>query len=100
MSDYTGFSSKVEEQSGHYLAIHVDTDVEGAVIQCGINNMSTLDEDGDIVLRVTDTTKPVKIKATAQDYDDANVELSIAGLNLMEETGFDTGADEVEVGDL
>lgn len=54
------------------------------MIQCGINKMSTLDADGDIVLRVTDTIKPVKIKATAQNYEDEDVELSISGLNLME----------------
>ena len=52
VTDYTGFSGDVAEQSGNYLALHITSDVPGATIQV---NGTTLDEDG---LHVTRITKP------------------------------------------
>lgn len=57
VDDYTGFSSKVEEQSGNYLALHVDTDSEDDVyveLVNGTKGPVKLDEDRIIILRIAD----------------------------------------------
>ena len=68
VSDYTGFSSKVEEQSGNYLVLHAgSTDAESITVELvgGYKGPVTLDEDGTIVLRIADpTTQSVRVVAT------------------------------------
>lgn len=69
VTDYTGFSSKVEEQSGNYLAIKVEA-VAGATITVELINGTlghpvTLDSDGMIVLRIADvSTQSIRVVAT------------------------------------
>lgn len=65
VEDYTGFSGKVEEQSGNYLVLHVDTESEDDVYVEVINGTSgptKLDEDRIIILRIADKdTQGVKV---------------------------------------
>ena len=83
ITGYTGFSSKTEEQSGHYLAIHCDSDdADRIVVQFGNGKPVALDTDGIIVLWITDVSNKVKVTAY-KDGEIANVRtFSLAGLIL------------------
>ena len=62
---YTGFSSKVEEQSGNYLAIHNTSNLEDDIYVELIGGKSgpvKLDSDGIIILRLANTNQRVKVK--------------------------------------
>lgn len=78
VTDYTGFSSKPEEQQGNYLAIHSECSDPSATI---IVNNVTLQEDGDIVLIITDKdTKKVQVTAKVEGKDDVVKVFSLSGL--------------------
>ena len=86
VTGYTGFSGDVSEQSGNYLAIKV-TAIEGATITVELKNGSlghpvTLDEDGMIVIRITDkTTQSVEVVATKDSLSETQ-RFSLTGLTL------------------
>lgn len=61
---YTGFSSKVSEQSGHYIALKAVANKEGATLK--MNNVA-LDSDGIQVVIVADNSKKVKVEAILGD---------------------------------
>lgn len=68
ITGYTGFSSKTEQQSGHYLAIHASSeDADSITVELvgGTSGPVTLDEDGIIVLLIADKdTQSVRVIAT------------------------------------
>lgn len=69
VAGYTGFSGNVAEQSGHYLALKIDTeddDDEITVELLGgtVGHPVTLDSDRNIVLRITNPLKQ-KIRVVA-----------------------------------
>lgn len=70
VTDYTGFSSKVEEQSGNYIALKA-TSVSGATIKAeitgGTSGPVTLDDDGIIIFRVKNISQQVMFTATVDD---------------------------------
>lgn len=86
VDDYTGFSSKTEEQSGNYLAIHAaDSKADSITVEVlgGTSGPRTLDSDGLIVLRIADkNTQRVQVKS----YKDGAVKdtktYSLTGLTL------------------
>lgn len=86
VTGYTGFSGDEEEQSGNYLALKV-TAVEGATITVELINGNvghpvTLDEDGMIVIRITDkSTQSVQVVAT-KDSKSEVFNFSLSGLTL------------------
>lgn len=86
VTGYTGFSGDVEEQSGNYLALKV-TAVEGATITVELINGTvghpvTLDEDGMIVIRITNkSTQSVQVVAT-KDSKSEVFNFSLSGLTL------------------
>lgn len=88
VTGYTGFSGKVEEQSGNYLAIKV-TAIDDAVITVELINGTvghpvTLDADGMIVLRIADKeTQSVSVVATKGNKSETYT-FSIADLVLEE----------------
>lgn len=84
VDDYTGFSSKVEEQSGNYLALHAEVpELEDAIISVKVTNPVTLDADGDVVLRIRDkSTQTVTVVASADGYDSVTKVFSLSGLNV------------------
>ena len=64
VTGYTGFSSKVEEQSGNYLAIHNTCNLEDDIYVELIGGKSgpvKLDSDGIIILRLANKNQRVKV---------------------------------------
>jgi hypothetical protein len=83
VSDYTGFSSKVAEQSGNYIAFHASTNVEGATITAKITKTSTLDSDGIAVFRVGNKdSQTLTVVAKKEGYEDATKVFSLSGLTV------------------
>ena len=77
---YTGFSSKTEEQSGHYLAFHSESNgADSIVVQHGEGKPVTLDSDGIIILWITDVNNNVKVTA----YKDG----AVANMRTFDLTG-------------
>jgi len=86
VTDYTGFSGRSSEQQGNYIAIHAEADDNTATVKVGITKMSTLDEDGDIVLIVKNTSTPITVTAEAEGKDPVTKTFSIADLVLTPES--------------
>ena len=64
VTGYTGFSSKTEEQSGNYLALHNISNIGEPIFVELINGFSgpvKLDADGIIVLRIANNEQKVKV---------------------------------------
>lgn len=81
VDDYTGFSSRVEEQSGNYLVLHAETNVPGATITVKVTNPVTLDADGIVVLRIADkSTQTVTVVASKEGYTTATKVYSLVSL--------------------
>ena len=86
VTGYTGFSGNVSEQSGHYLALKFTAD-EGATVTVELLNGTlghpvTLDEDMNIVIRITDKdTQAVKVVATKNDVSSTKT-YALTGLTL------------------
>lgn len=90
VSDYTGFSSIVSEQSGNYLALKCDvTNAADATIKAelvgGTKGEVTLDDDKIIVFRVTSNSQSVKVTASKEGYEDVVKTYTLDGLTLEEE---------------
>ncbi len=85
VTGYTGFSSKPEEQSGHYLTIHAsceDADEITVELVGGYKGPVRLDDDGLIVLRITNPkTQSVRIVATKGGQKNVKV-LTLKNLEL------------------
>ena len=86
LDDYTGFSSKTEEQSGNYLAIHAadsKADSITAELVGGTKGPVTLDSDGLIVFRIADkNTQSVKITSYKNGAVKDVKTFSLSGLTL------------------
>ena len=83
MTDYTGFSSKVAEQSGNYLVFHAEVpNEEGVTITARVTKTSTLDTDGIAVFRIADKTKTLTVTASKEGYESVTKEFSLSGLTL------------------
>lgn len=81
VDDYTGFSSKPEEQSGNYLVLHAAANVEDAVISVKITNPVMLDADGIFVGRIADKdSQTITVVASADGYDSVTKTFSLTGL--------------------
>lgn len=89
VTGYTGFSGNVEEQSGNYLALHIDTQEEVDSITVELLNGSlghavTLDSDRTIVIRITDeSTQQVKVVVNKDGMSQVKV-YSLSGLTLLD----------------
>lgn len=88
MTGYTGFSGDVAEQSGNYLVLHIDTDVEGSTIQVELIGGDhpepvTLDSDRTIILRIKNKQEKIKITASADDYPTVTKTFTLGGLTLQ-----------------
>ena len=70
VTDYTGFSGNVAEQSGNYLVLKcttgsLDDVITVELIGGTVGHPVTLDEDRNIVLRITNTeTQSIEVVAT------------------------------------
>lgn len=87
VTDYTGFSSKVEEQSGNYLGLKIEAESDSITVELvggTLGHPVTLDEDGMIVLKIADTsTQSINVVATKGTVSET-LSFSIAGLTLEE----------------
>ena len=90
VTGYTGFSGKVSEQSGNYLALKCEAEDADSITVEFIGGVSgkgevTLDEDGIIILRVSNNAQLVKVRAY-KDEQVANVQVfNLTGLVLSGE---------------
>lgn len=86
VTGYTGFSGDSAEQSGHYLALHVDTAVEGSTIVVELSGSGqapvTLDSDRTAVLRIKNKFQKIKITASKEGYDTVAKTYTLSGLTL------------------
>ena len=89
VTGYTGFSGKEEEQSGNYLALHVDCpNVEGVTLSVElvggtVGHPVELDDDKTIILRITNAnTQSIKVYASKEGYADVVRSYSIKSLVL------------------
>ena len=87
VDDYTGFSSRVSEQSGNYIVIHAEVpDVEDATITVKVTNPVTLDEDGIAVLKIADkNSQTITVVASKEGYDSVTKVYSLTGLVTQSE---------------
>ena len=89
VSDYTGFSGEVSEQSGNYLAIHSETDVEDTTITVevvgGHSGPVTLGADGIIVDRIESTSQSIRVTASKEGYETTTKTFALTALTLQEE---------------
>lgn len=67
VSDYTGFSSDVSEQSGNYLALKLTTQISGASIKIKYGNKAekSMDDDGLLVLRVASLSNKLRVRVVS-----------------------------------
>lgn len=84
VTDYTGFSSKADEQQGYYVALHFDVPNEDGVTYT-VNGV-TLDSDKVIVLIVKDNTQKVKVTASKAGNKDVTKIYRLSGLTLKPHT--------------
>lgn len=83
VDDYTGFSGNVELQSGNYIALHFETDVEDATITVTVTNPSVLDEDGIIICRIADKdTQTITVVASKEGYESVTKVYDLSGLTV------------------
>ena len=83
VSDYTGFSSKVSEQSGNYITFKCTSNVEGATITAKITKESTLDSDGIAVFRVGNKdSQTLTVVASKEGYDSVTKTFALSGLTV------------------
>lgn len=89
VTGYTGFSGNVAEQSGHYIALKVTPDVDDAVVTVEliggtVGHPVTLDEDMNIVIRITNpATQSIQVVAT-KDNVTITKTYDISGLTLAD----------------
>ena len=88
VTGYTGFSGDVSEQSGNYLAIKVEANADTITVELingTLGHPVTLDSDGMIVIRISDTsTQSITVVATKGNVSETH-NLSISGLTLTPE---------------
>lgn len=86
VTGYTGFSGDPAEQEGHYIALHIDTDVEADSITVqligGDHGPSTLDEDRTCIFRIKNKQEKIKIVAKKEGYPDVEKIYNLAALTL------------------
>ncbi|MBO7365209.1 MAG: hypothetical protein J6U28_00740 [Bacteroidales bacterium] len=86
VTGYTGFSGDPAEQEGHYIALHIDTDVEADSIVSeligGDHGPVELDSDRTIIIRIKNKQQKIKIVAKKEGYPDVERIYNLAGLTL------------------
>lgn len=85
VDDYTGFSGDPELQSGNYLALHCEVPgASDATITVTLTNPVTLEEDGDIVLRIRDKDSQTVTVVADVDGKTITKEFALTGLTCEE----------------
>lgn len=87
ITDYTGFSGDPEEQEGNYIALQAtvgDDITTTAELIGGIHGPVTLDSDGILVARITDSVTAVKFTITKGTDSNVTV-IDLSELTLASE---------------
>ena len=87
ITDYTGFSGDPEEQEGNYIALQAtvgDDITTPAELIGGIHGPVTLDSDGILVARITDSVTAVKFTITKGTDSNVTV-IDLSELTLASE---------------
>lgn len=86
VTGYTGFSGDPAEQEGHYLALHIDTDVaaDSITVQLigGDHGPVELDSDRTNIFRIKNKQEKIKIVAKKEGYPDVEKIYNLAALTL------------------
>ena len=82
---FEGFSDDEESQSGNFLALAVSATPSGSTISTE-SELETKIDSGVLVVRVTDKSEKVTIKA-ANDDGESSVDLDLSGLTLTPTIG-------------
>lgn len=87
VDDYTGFSGDPAEQVGNYIVLKASTE-EGSTTTAeligGVHGPVTLDDDGILVARITDSVTAVKF-TTTKGTDSKTVTIDLSELTLATE---------------
>ena len=85
VTGYTGFSGDAEEQEGNYIVLHAEDSGADRIAVRYTNGAKTLDSDGLVIIRITDTDTPIVYQAFRDDEIVATAWMDISGLTLAEE---------------
>ena len=82
-ASFTGFSDDTDLQEGNFLALSVTTDPTGGTIDVDTDDETKIDSENNIiVIRVTDETAPIVVKASYTNGVTVSKEYDISGLTL------------------
>ena len=91
MTGYTGFSGDPAEQQGNYIALHIDTDVEGSTITVeligGDHGPVKLDSDRTCIFRIKNKNQKIKITSEKTGYPTITKTYTLGGLTLEKANG-------------
>ena len=77
-----------DESSGNYLALHCESEEEGAVITVeivgGDHGPQTLDDDGLIICRIKNTSQKIKVTVSKSGYSSVTKTYTLTGITLGE----------------
>ena len=87
VTGYTGFSGDPEEQEGHYLVLHVDSETAGATLKVRLiggkhDGWVTLDSDKTIILWIRSTDEQVVVQSSADGKTENQKVYTLNGLVL------------------
>lgn len=84
VDDYTGFSSKVEEQSGNYIVLKAEVpEVSDVTITVKITNPVTLDSDGIFVGKIADkSSQTITVVASKTGLPSVTRTFTLSGLTV------------------
>lgn len=88
VSDYTGFSGDVSEQSGNYIALKFGTpNASKSTIKVeivgGYSGEVTLDNDRLWIGKIANTSQKIKVTATKTGYRGVEKTFTLTGLTLL-----------------
>ncbi len=86
VADYSSAFSGAEA-SGNYIGLHCEVpDVDDVTITVTVTNPTTLDADGDVVLRIADKdSQTITVVASKSGYDSVTKVYELTGLTCAEE---------------
>lgn len=86
ITGWTAFSGNPAEQSGNYIALHIDTDIEADKITVqvigGDHGPVELDSDRTCIFRIKNRNQKIKIVATKEGYPVSEKIYTLGGLTL------------------
>lgn len=88
VTGYTGFSGDPTEQEGNYLALHIDSNIEGSTITVktdigdGHPRTVTLDADRTLIIRIRSKLARITITSEKEGYETVTRTFNISSLVL------------------